>query len=169
MIHCKENLTIQYVSKCTNAIRRKLRDFLDRNCLECSKGSGDSISSRLLLLLDTLCSSSSSFVNNLSHLSAQTSTTNSKVGKRDFLKSPCNKEDLYSGPYGDVILSAVKEKCLQDFAAFEMLEEHQLDILHVMFNDEAPRYFIDIVKETAQNTSDAFERSEKHFLNTQSL
>lgn len=47
----KEDVKSSNVKSCTNKMRRRLRDFLDKNKVECGKGSGQSIETCLLRLL----------------------------------------------------------------------------------------------------------------------
>lgn len=132
LIRFKEDITVQNHSTCTNEVRRKLRDFLDKNSAEFGKCSSESIKTKLTNLLQpgrSFDRSGSSSTQNSSH--AHSVLNN--MGKRDILKSPRHPESLFSGPYDGVILSSVKRRFLQDCVAFDVPDSLQLSVLHIMF------------------------------------
>lgn len=96
--------------------------------------------------------------------SSYTHFVTGNTGKRDILKATRSTESLFSGPYDGVILSSVKRQFLQDCNAFEVPENQQLSVLHIMFKDNALRYFTDHVKPKVRNVEQAFEEMKKHFI-----
>lgn len=89
-----EDMTIENVTLCTNLTSRKIRDFLDSKYIACGKGSGKSIQHRLSLLLAADCAQSSWPVIKINSFS----TISAGSAKRDILKVPRNKDDVYGGP-----------------------------------------------------------------------
>ena len=103
MLRAMEDITRENLLHSSNAMRRKLRDYLDSNGVACGKGSGDSIQSRLL----TLISNESTRNTHSSTPSSSSHPTVSPVlntAKRDFLKVNRKTEEQYCGPYDGCLL-----------------------------------------------------------------
>lgn len=113
-----EAFTPENISVCTNAVRRKLRDYLEQKSIPCRKGYGDSILHRLKLLLSPHGEPAPAPSPNASSNSFTVSSA-----KRDILKVPRNKDDLYGAPYSGSILSSVIRVFLQDCLSFEISEK----------------------------------------------
>lgn len=109
-------MTTDNVSLCTNCMRRKLRDFLERNSVPYRKGSSDSMQQRLPGLI------SASITNRTPAPSDHGTISSFRTARRDILKTPRNKDDLYGGPYSGTILSSVKSQVLQVCTAFKVPE-----------------------------------------------
>lgn len=138
-IRFNEEITLDNVTLSTNQTRRKLRDFLENKSVPCGKGSDESIQYRLSLLLDQSNSTPSSPNSNINYFA----TTSAK---RDILKVPRNKDDMYGGPYSDCVIYPSKQNFQQDCAAFEVAFSQQLFVLHIMFRENALRYLTNHVK-----------------------
>lgn len=108
------------INNCTGEVRQKLRDYLDRKNVECGKGSGESISTKLGHIPQP--SSTSEQSRSLSHDTAYNQFETGNTGKRNILKPPRKSETLFTGPYEVLILSSNKRQFLKDCNAFEVLE-----------------------------------------------
>lgn len=131
--------------------------------MECGKGSGESIETKLTTLLQPNTYSDQTDLSSV-HNSPCKYLVISSVGKRDILKSPRSTESLFIGLYDNVILSSVKLQFLQDCTAFKVLENQQLSVLHIMFKGSALRYFTNRIKPKAVNVDQAVGEMKKHFI-----
>lgn len=162
MLRAMEDITRENLLHSSNAMRRKLRDYLDSNGVACGKGSGDSIQSRLL----TLISNESTRNTHSSTPSSSSHPTVSPVlntAKRDFLKVNRKTEEQYCGPYDGPIIDTVRRKFIQDCDAFEVPTDQRLSVLHTMLRDDALNYYTEFVLPHVTSITDAFERLQAHF------
>lgn len=133
----KEDITPENLTKSSNSFRRKLRDYLEDHQVPCGRGSGDPIQIRLLALLNIQPS--------ISH--SVSTIAGSSYGNNNYTNQ-----------------NTVKRKFATDCRAHEVPEGQQLSVLHVMFRDEAERYFTDHVAGNATFVDDAFQQIYDHFV-----
>lgn len=159
----KKDIIAQNIASCTNDVRRKLRGFLDKNSVECGKGSGGSIKAKLTTLIQP-STSSDQLGSFFAHDSSFTHFVSGNTGKRDILKSSRTNESLFSGPYDSVILWSVKGQFLQDCTGFEVPKNQQLSVLHIVSKENALCHFTDHIKTNVVNGYQAFDKIKKHFI-----
>lgn len=149
--------------KSTNATRRKVRDHLEGNGVPRVRRKGDSIQIRLLALINH------GPLHNISAIASGASTYTSpqgslsSSGKRDFLKSNHNENNIYQGLYIGPILSAVRRKFDSACTAYDIPGYQRISVLPFMSSEDADRYFTKHVASHATDIDDAFKRMDDHF------
>lgn len=99
-IRFQEDISVASLTHGTASQRRLLRDHLEKHNVACGIGSGESVQTHLLLLLNP----ATSLLPEVNVKVAQTgfstmSPALSSTAKRDFLKATRHKDDQFSGPY----------------------------------------------------------------------
>lgn len=89
---------------------------------------------------------------------------NTSNGKRNIFRAPRPKSDQYCGKYDRPIIATVEGKFKVDCDGFEVTELHQLSVLHVLFCDEALKYFTEYVKNNASGVEHGFQLVHEHFV-----
>lgn len=164
-IRFREDISVANLTQGTNSQRRVLRDYLEDHNVACGKGTGESIQTHLLTLLNPLtCTITESSGPSMQVTHSHASPPYANAAKRDFLKVTRYKEDQYSGPYEGPILSAVKRKFFQECDAFEVPESQRLAVVHCVLRGEALRFFSENVRHTVPTVDEAFLALKSHFM-----
>lgn len=170
MTRFKEEITPENITISSNGSQKKLCDHLENHEVPCGRGSGDSIQICLLALLNihpSISQSVSTTAGSSQGINATASGSHgngNNIGKRGFLNAPRLETDKNSRPYTGPILSTAKRKFETNCKAHEVPEHQWFSVLHVMFRDEAERYYTDHIAGNATSIEDAFQRTYDHFV-----
>jgi hypothetical protein len=109
----REDITANKITRATNGLRRKLRDYLDSKGVPCGKGTGDPIQGRLLDVLrlqlgQFQLTGTSNPASGPPSMASAAFGSQPNLAKRDFLKLYRTPNDQYCGPHEGSILRTIR-------------------------------------------------------------